>query len=517
MGPLEGLLYGFSVALTPTNLFACFIGVVVGTLVGVLPGIGPVGAMALLLPSTFALHPATALIMLAGIYYGAMYGGSTTSILVNVPGEAGSVVTLIDGYQMTRKGRAGAALAIAAVGSFVAGTVGVVGIMLAAGWLADLAVRFGPPEYFAITLGGLLLLSRLSGGSLVHAFVMVAIGLALGTVGMDSISAFRRFTFGSVQLAQGVDLVPVIMGLYGVAEVLLLAEEGIKRTKITTVRVRELLPTRLEWRQSAAPIARGSIVGFVTGLVPGPAAVLSTFIAYTVEKKVSRTPERFGQGAVEGVAAPEAANNAATAGAMVPLLSLGIPFSPATAILLGALVIHGLQPGPLMISQRPEVFWGFIASMYIGNLMLLILNLPLVGMFVSVLRLPQHVLATLVLLLCVVGAFSLNNSFLDLWVLTAFGIFGYGLRKLRADPSPLVVALVLGPMMEKTLRQALFLTRGDVLEMLARPLMAAILLVPVAALVGPPVLRLLRHSRRGLDSFQAPERGGPGGRPEPPL
>jgi len=495
VGPLEGIVYGFSVALTPTNVFACFIGVVVGTLVGVLPGIGPVGAMALLLPSTFALHPATALIMLAGIYYGAMYGGSTTSILVNVPGEAGSVVTLIDGYQMTRKGRAGAALAIAAVGSFVAGTIGVVGIMVAAAWLADLAVRFGPPEYFAITLGGLVLLSRLTGGSLVHAFIMVAIGLALGTVGMDSISALRRFTFGSVQLSQGVDLVPVIMGLYGVAEVLLLAEEGIRRASIATVRLREMLPTRLEWRQSAAPIARGSVVGFISGLVPGPAAVLSTFIAYAVEKKVSKTPERFGQGAVEGVAGPEAANNAATAGAMVPLLSLGIPFSPATAILLGALVIHGLNPGPLLISQRPEVFWGFIASMYIGNLMLLILNLPLVGMFVSVLRLPQHVLATLVLLLCLVGAYSLNNSFLDLWVLTIFGIFGYALRKLRVDPSPLVVALVLGPMMEKTLRQALFLTRGDIVELVSRPLTAAILILPAAALVVPPLVRLLRRGR----------------------
>ncbi|HYE90348.1 MAG TPA: tripartite tricarboxylate transporter permease [Terriglobales bacterium] len=495
MGPIEGLLYGFGVAFTPVNLFACFIGVLVGTVVGVLPGIGPVGAMALLLPSTYALHPATALIMLAGIYYGAMYGGSTTAILVNVPGEAGSVVTLMDGYQMTRRGRAGAALAIAAVGSFVAGTVGVVGIMLAANWLADVAVAFGPPEYFAITLGGLLLLSRLSGGSLVHAFVMVAIGLALGTVGMDSISALRRFTFGSVQLSQGIDLVPVIMGLYGVAEVLLLAEEGIRRASIATVRLREMFPTREEWRESAAPIARGSLVGFASGLVPGPAAVLSTFIAYTLEKKISKTPEKFGHGAVAGVAGPEAANNAATAGAMVPLLSLGIPFSPATAILLGALVIHGLQPGPLMISQRPEVFWGFIASMYIGNFMLLVLNLPLVGIFVSVLRLPQHVLATLVLLLCLVGAFSLSNSYLDLWVLTLFGLFGYGLRKLRVDPSPLVVALVLGPMMEKTLRQALFITRGDLLDLVSRPLTASILVVAFAALIGPPLFSLIQRRR----------------------
>src|SRR5919109_250119 len=495
MGPIDGLLYGFSVAMTPGNLFACFIGVLVGTIVGVLPGIGPVGAMALLLPSTFSLHPATALIMLAGIYYGAMYGGSTTSILVNVPGEAGSIVTLIDGYQMTRKGRAGAALCVAAVGSFVAGSVGVVGIMLAAGWLADLAIRFGPPEYFAIALGGLLLLSRLSGGSVLHAFVMVAVGLALGTVGMDTVSALRRFTFGSVTLSQGVDLVPVIMGLYGVAEVLLLAEQGVAKALVLSVRLKELLPTRAEWRRSWAPIGRGSVVGFVTGLIPGPAAVLSTFIAYNIEKKVSRTPERFGHGAIEGVAAPESANNAATAGAMVPLLSLGIPFSPATAILLGALVIHGLQPGPLMIVQRPEVFWGFVASMYIGNFLLLILTLPLVGLFVSVLRLPQHVLATMVLVLCLVGAFSLSNSYLDLWILVVFGVFGYALRKLSVDASPLVVALVLGPMMEKTLRQSLFISQGSVVDLVMRPLTFAILAIPVLALLVPPLLRLRRRPR----------------------
>jgi len=304
-----------------------------------------------------------------------------------------------------------------------------------------------------------------------------------------------------VSLSQGVELVPVIMGLYGVAEVLVLAEEGAVRAQIASVRLRELFPTREEWRRSAAPIARGSVVGFLTGLIPGPAAVLSTFISYALEKRVSKTPEKFGTGMIEGVAGPESANNGATAGAMVPLLSLGIPFSPATAILLGALVIHGLQPGPLMISQRPEIFWGFVASMYIGNFLLLILNLPLVGLFVSVLRLPQHVLATLVLLLCLVGAYSLSNSFLDLWILVVFGVFGYALRKLRVDPSPLVVALVLGPMMEKTLRQSLFLTRGSVIELVSRPLTAVILILSLAALVGPPLVRLLR--RRG-DPAEAP-------------
>jgi putative tricarboxylic transport membrane protein len=396
---------------------------------------------------------------------------------------------------MTRQGRAGAALAVAAVGSFVAGSLGVVGIVLAASWLADQALRFGPPEYFSLALAGLLLLSRLSGGSLMHALLMVALGLALGTVGMEPISAILRFTFGSVQLSQGVELVPVIMGLYGVAEILLLAEAGVRRGHVVAVRLAELMPTRDEWKRSGWPIARGSVLGFLTGLVPGPAAVLATFISYTVERKVSRTPERFGRGAIEGVAGPEAANNGATAGAMVPLLSLGIPFSPATAILLGALVITGIQPGPLLISQRPEVFWGVVASMYVGNLILLVLNLPLVGVFVSVLRLPQHVLATLVLLLCLVGAYSLNNSQLDLWVLVVFGVFGYGLRKLRIDPSPLVVALVLGPLMEKTLRQALFMERGNVLALTARPLTLALLVLSVVALAAPLLARLLKSRR----------------------
>jgi len=336
-------------------------------------------------------------------------------------------------------------------------------------------------------------LSRLSGGSVLQSFLMVGIGLAIGTVGMEPISGFRRFTFGSVQLSQGIELVPVIMGLYGVAEILVLAEQGMKTGAVSKVALRELLPTRSEWRLSSWPIARGSVVGFVTGLVPGPATVLATFISYTLERRISKTPERFGTGAVEGVAGPEAANNGATAGAMVPLLSLGIPFSPATAILLGAFVIHGLQPGPLLMSQRPEVFWGIVASMYVGNVMLLILNLPLVGVFVSILRAPQHLLGTMVLLLCLVGAYSLNNSLLDLWVLVGFGVFGWVLRKLAIDPSPLIVALVLGPLMEKTLRQALFMTRGSVLDIVTRPLTLALLLVGAFVLAAPPLARALRR------------------------
>jgi putative tricarboxylic transport membrane protein len=495
MGPIEGIVYGFGVALSPANLLACFVGVLIGTIVGVLPGIGPVGAMALLLPSTYALPPAAALIMLAGIYYGSMYGGSTTSILVNVPGEAASVVTAIDGYQMARKGRAGAALTVSAAGSFVAGSVGVVGIVLFAAWLAELALQFGPPEYFALTVMGLAVLSRLSGGSVLLSFLMVGLGLAIGTVGMEPISGFRRFTFGSVQLSQGIELVPVIMGLYGVAEVLALAEEGAKKASISHVRLRELFPTRAEWHRSSWPIARGSVVGFLTGLIPGPATVLATFIAYTIERKISRTPERFGTGAIEGVAGPEAANNGATAGAMVPILSLGIPFSPATAILLGALVIHGIQPGPLLMTERPEVFWGVVASMYVGNFLLLIFNLPLVGVFVSVLRLPQHLLSTLVLLLCLVGAYSLSNSILDLWVLVGMGIVGYGFRKLAIDPAPLIVALVLGPIMEKTLRQSLFMAHGDWRLLFLRPLSLVLFLIGALVLVGPPLLAFIRRRR----------------------
>ncbi|OGK96745.1 MAG: transporter [Candidatus Rokubacteria bacterium RIFCSPHIGHO2_02_FULL_73_26] len=496
MGPVEGLVYGFGVALAPANLLACFVGVLIGTVVGVLPGIGPIGAMALLIPSTFALSPATALIMLAGIYYGAMYGGSTTSILVNVPGEAASVVTTLDGYQMARRGRAGAALTVAAMGSFVAGSLGVVGIVLSASWLADQALRFGPPEYFALSAMGLAILSRLSGGAVRMSLLMVGLGLALGTVGMEPISGVRRFTFGVLQLAQGIELVPVIMGLYGVAEVIVLAEEGLRKADLARVRLRELFPTREEWGRSAMPIARGSVVGFVAGLVPGPAAVLSTFVSYALERRVSKTPERFGHGAIEGVAGPEAANNGATAGAMVPLLSLGIPFAPATAILLGALVIHGVQPGPLLMVQRPEVFWGVVASMYIGNLFLLVLNVPLVGVFVSILRLPQHVLSTLVLLLCLVGAYSLNNSPLDLWVLVGMGIVGWAFRKLAIDPAPLIVALVLGPFMENTLRQTLFMAHGDWRLLVFRPLSLALLLVGVLVLAAPPLVAALRRTRR---------------------
>ena len=493
MDPIQGLIYGLGVAFTGQNLLACFFGVLTGTVVGVLPGIGPLGAMALLIPSTFALGPTTALIMLAGIFYGAQYGGSTTSILVNVPGEAASVVTCIDGYQMARKGRAGAALAVAAVGSFIAGTLGVVGLMLFAPPLAELALKFGPPEYFALMLVGLVFLSQLGRQSAAKSYLMVAFGLLLGTVGMEAISGMPRFTFGEIELGQGVELAPVAMGLFGVAEVLIIAEKITGIPAMIKVKLRELFPTRKEWKKAFLPMLRGGGLGFFIGLVPGPAAILSTFASYALEKKFSKHPEEFGKGAIEGVAGPESANNSATAGLMVPLLALGIPFAPVPAMLLSALVIQGVQPGPLLMTQRPDIFWGVVASMYIGNFILLILNLPLVSVFANILRLPQHLLMALILLLCLVGTYTLNNSIVDIYILIGMGIIGYILRKMKFDMAPLILALVLGPMMEKSLRQSLFMSRGDLGPFVSRPLTAILLSVALAGIVLPLLFRLRKN------------------------
>lgn len=495
MGALDGLLYGFSIALTPANLLAALAGALVGTLVGVLPGIGPVGAMALLLTTTVALKPETALIMLAGIYYGSMYGGSTTSILVNVPGEAASVATTFEGYAMARRGRAGAALAVAAVGSFAAGTVGVVGLMVAAPPLARFALAFGPPEYFAVALLGLLALSRVGGGSAWKGLMMMALGMALATVGMEPISGLGRYTFGLIALMQGIDLVPVVMGLFGVAELLAVAERAGGLPRVTGVTLRELFPSAAEWRNALPAMARGSGLGFLVGLIPGPATVISSFASYALEARVARDREDFGRGAVSGVAGPESANNAATSAQMVPLLALGVPFGPATALLLAALLIQGVQPGPLLIRDRPEVFWGVVTSMYVGNVALLILNLPLVGMWVSVLRLPQPVLLALIMLVMLVGAYSVNNSLLDLLVLVVAGVAGWALRKLGFDLAALVLALVLGPLLEKTFRQSLILSGGDPFIFVQRPI-SAVLLAAAAAVVLFPLLGWALRRRR---------------------
>lgn len=495
MEALQGIVNGFSVALTGTNILMCFLGCLLGTIVGVLPGLGPVGAMALLIPSTFVLGPTSAMIVLAGIFYGAMYGGSTTSILLNVPGEAASVVTAIDGYKMALKGRAGAALAVAAVGSFVAGTLGVVALMLFAPPLATFALAFGPPEYFSLALLGLIFLSQMGGGTPSKSYLMVGFGLLLGTIGTDMMSGITRFTFGNVELSQGIELVPVAMGLYGIGEVLLIAERITGIPQMIKVKLRELFPTATEWKRATFPMFRGGFVGFIIGLIPGPAAILSTFVAYALEKKISKRAEDFGKGAIEGVAGPEAANNAATAGSMVPLLALGIPFAPPTAMLMGALMIHGVQPGPLFMKQCPDIFWGVIASMYIGNVVLLILNLPLVSVFASIMRIPQHLLMGIILVLCLVGSFSINNSVLDVYIVIGMGLLGYILKKLKFDLAPLILGLVLGPMIEKDFRQSLFIARGDIWLILNRPITMVLLGTGLAVIFTTTLLRLRRTRR----------------------
>jgi putative tricarboxylic transport membrane protein len=488
---LQGLGHGFSVALAPANLAACFVGVFVGTLIGVLPGIGPVATMSLLLPATYALSPAASIIMLAGIYYGAMYGGSTTSILANIPGEAASVVTCLDGYQMARAGRAGAALGIAAFGSFIAGTLSVVGITLLAPPLAAVALRFGPPEIFAVLLLGFTLITQLSGGSKLKTVAMALLGMLLGTVGIDPISGVARFTFGMIALNDGVGLVPMIMGLFGVSEVLLNIETRV-RQEVFRARIAGLLPTRADWRASSGPIARGSVLGFVLGILPGIGAIIPTFISYALERRLSPHPERFGRGAIEGVAGPEAANNAATGGAVIPLLTLGIAPNVPMAVLLGAFLIHGVQPGPLMISERPDLFWGIVASMYVGNALLLALNLPLIGLWVQLLRVPYGVLFPLILVLCVIGVWSEAGNPADLAVLLLFGVVGYLMKRLAFEPAPLVLAFVLGRMAEEALRQSLLLSRGSAGVLVARPLASVILLAALAAAVLPVVVPRVR-------------------------
>ncbi len=491
---MEGLLYGLSVAITPTNLLFCFLGAFLGTLVGVLPGIGPVGSMALLLGATYGLPPETALIMFAGIYYGSMYGGSTTSILVNIPGEASSVVTAIDGYQMARKGRAGSALCIAAVGSFVAGTVGLVILSFLAPKLAEAALKFGPPEYFAIAVFGLLVLSQLSGQGLLKSFIMVGVGLLLGTVGLDDISGQARFTFGSVDLQKGIDFVPVAMGLFGIAEVLDIAAEKVANNQeAIKVKLRELLPNREEAKKSVGPTLRGSVLGFLVGLIPGPAAVISTFLSYTLERKISKSPQDFGNGAPEGVAGPESANNSAAIGAFVPVLSLGIPFAPPTALLLSAMMIHGITPGPLLIQEHPEIFWGLIASMYIGNAMLLLLNLPMVGLFVRVLSVPSNLLMPVIILLCIIGAFAINNAVTDIWIMTIFGVAGFIMRRWGFSPAPLVLALVIGPMLENSLMQSLMMSQGSLSIFYTQPLSRALFILTIIVIVAPVLYRLVKR------------------------
>jgi len=482
------------VALTPANLLACFVGTVLGTIVGVLPGLGPAGAMALVLPLTIKLGPTAGLIMLAGIYYGAMYGGSTTSILVNVPGEAASVVTTIDGYRLARKGRAGAALAIAAIASFFAGTVSVIALQVAAPLVARAALAFGPAEYFAFALLGLLLLANLTGGSRAKSLAMVLVGVMLSTVGMDPLGGTVRFTFDLAGAQGGLSFVAVTTGLFGVAEVLASMTEPAAATPVARVKFRELYPSREELRRSFPPMLRGTVLGFLVGLVPGPAATIASFVSYGIEKKVSRYRRELGTGAIEGVAGPEAANNAAAGGGMIPLLSLGLPFTPSTAVLLSGMLLMGVTPGPFLLRDHPGVFWGVIGSFYVGNVMLLLLNLPLVGVFARVATIPPRYLMPGVLVLCAVAAYSDNNNVFDVWVMIAAGIAGWAMRALDFSPAPLVLGLVLGPVLERSLLQALTIARGEIGGLWASGPAAVMLAAALGALVAPGLTALLRRT-----------------------
>ncbi|MCX5917638.1 MAG: tripartite tricarboxylate transporter permease, partial [Deltaproteobacteria bacterium] len=441
-------------------------------------------AMSLLLPVTFNVAPVSAIIVLSGIYYGAMYGGSTTSILVNIPGEAASVITCLDGYQMARQGRAGPALGIAAFGSFIAGTLSIVGLMFIGPFLAAGALRFGPPEYFAIMILGMTVLTFLASGPMWKALLMAAFGLFLSTIGMDNVSGIARLSFNIEELLDGIGLVPVVMGLFGVSEVMLNVESSMDRSIFAT-KIKNLLPNLKDWKASLGPIIRGTLLGFFLGILPGAGAVISSFASYAVEKKISKHPEKFGTGVIEGVAGPESANNAATGGAFIPLLSLGIPSNAVTALLLGALIIHGIQPGPLLIKEHPDIFWGTVASMYLGNILLLVLNLPLIGLWVKVLKVPYPVLFPLILLFCLIGAYSLNNSITDVTIMNIFGLIGYFFRKFRYEAAPLVLALVLGPMMENSLRQSLLLSDGNPLIFLNRPISSVILIIAFLLLAFP--------------------------------
>jgi putative tricarboxylic transport membrane protein len=479
---LQNLYLGFSVALAPNVLLYAFVGCVVGTLVGVLPGVGPLAGISLLLPASFGLNATSAIVLLAGIYYGAMYGGSTTSILMRIPGEAASVMTCIDGYAMTRKGRAGPALAIAAAGSYIAGTISIVGLMFLAPPLASFALRFGPPEYFSLLLLGLLALAYMSGGSMLKSLAMAALGLLIGMIGIDPMSGFSRFSFGMVELGDGIGVVPVAVGLFGLSEILLTAGQP-KTSEVVKPRLSELLPSRAEWRASFWPIGRGTVLGFLVGIIPGSAHILSSFISYAVERRLSKEPERFGQGAIEGVAGPESANNSATSGAFVPMLALGVPSGPIPAVMIAAMMVHGIAPGPLLISQQPELFWGFIASMYVGNLVLLILNLPLVGIFVNLLRIPYPLLYPAILVFCVLGVYAVSGSVVDVGIMTVMGGLGYLLRKFDFETAPVVLGLVLAPMMEMSFRQSLSMSSGSYQIFVVRPIALALISVGVALLL----------------------------------
>jgi putative tricarboxylic transport membrane protein len=496
MGIIDNISTGFLIACLPMNLLYCFVGVLIGTLTGVLPGFGPVAATSLLLPVTFGIPPVSAIILLAGIYYGAMYGGSTTSILINIPGEAASVVTSLEGYPMAKQGRAGPALGMAAFGSLIGGTAAIVGLMLLAPPLAEVALKFGPPEFFSLMLLGLTIVTYVSSGSVLKALMMAALGLMLGSIGTDLVSGSPRLTMGIKYLLDGLPMIPVVMGLFGISEVLLNLETTLK-AEVYQKEIKNLLPTLKDWAASAGAIIRGTFIGFFLGLLPGAGPVISSFASYAVEKRVSKHPEKFGTGVIEGVAGPETANNAAAQSSFIPLLTLGIPATPTIAILLGAFIIHGVQPGPLLIANNPNLFWGVVASMYLGNVMLVILNLPLIGVWVRVVLIPYVFLCPLILVFCLIGAFSINGDLNDIYVMLIFSIIGYLMKKFDYEAAPLILAFILGPLLENAFRQSLIMSRGEFHIFLERPISLAALLV-AAVLLLAAFLPWLKSKRPAL-------------------
>jgi putative tricarboxylic transport membrane protein len=495
MDIFANLAIGFGVAVTLKSLAYCFVGVFLGTLIGVLPGIGPVATVAMLLPLTFNLDPATSMIMLAGIYYGAQYGGSTTAILVNIPGESSSVVTTLDGYQMARRGRAGPALGIAAIGSFAAGTFATLLVALFSPPLATIALKFQPADYFSLMVFGLIGAVVLARGSLRKAIAMVVLGLVFGLVGTDVNSGTMRFTFGIPALAEGVSFVALAMGMFGIAEVVYNLEQRGQDRQVFTSRLGRVLPSRADLSLSKWSIVRGTALGSILGILPGGGALLASFAAYTIEKKVAKPPRDFGNGDIRGVAAPESANNAGAQTSFIPMLTLGVPSNPTMALMIGALTIQGIQPGPEVMTQRPELFWGIIASMWIGNLFLLALNLPMIGLWVKLLAVPYRLLFPAILTFCCIGVFTINNNVFDLFQLVVFSGVGYLLLKLGCEPAPLVLGLVLGPMMEEYLRRALLISLGDPLILLSSPISAGFLIAAVALLasIAVPAIRSRRE------------------------
>jgi putative tricarboxylic transport membrane protein len=479
---MSHLALGFSTAFSLTNVLYCLLGVFLGTAIGVLPGLGPVATIAMLLPVTFGLEPVTALIMLAGIFYGAQYGGSTTAILVNLPGESSSVVTALDGYQMARQGRAGVALATAAIGSFFAGTVCTFLIALAAPPLSEVALKFGPADYFSLMVLGLVASIVLASGSLLHAFGMIVLGLLLGIIGTDVNSGTARFSFGLPELSDGVSFVVVAMGVFGLGEIIANLQNESTRSLVMT-KITGLMPTRADLRRIVAPVLRGTALGSFLGILPGGGAMLSSFAAYSLEKKVSRHPAEFGHGAIEGVAGPESANNAGAQASFIPMLTLGIPSNPVMALMIGALILHGIQPGPSVMEEQPALFWGLVVSMWMGNLFLLVLNLPLIGLWVRMISVPYHLLYPAILVFCGIGVFSLMNTNFDVYLMALFGVLGYVFRKLGCEPAPMMLGFILGPMMEEYLRRALLITKGDATVFVTRPISAALLAVSAVALV----------------------------------